>query len=235
MERELVDQLINLNREFYGQFAVPFAETRRSPQPGFYSLMEHVPIQSEKFLDIGCGDARFIRFLMAHAGPGEYCGVDFSSAMLQLAIESTEARFYNVDLNSPGCLAEFGHFDVISCLATLQHIPGHQNRIRLMKEIGLHIREGGRIFLSNWQFLDSPRQSKKIIDWKEIGVDISELESNDFLIAWNRGGYGHRYVAQVDIDETYTLAKKAGLRVVDSFRSDGKEGNLNLYTVLTSE
>jgi SAM-dependent methyltransferase len=233
MEPRLVKRLISLNKEFYQQFAKPFAETRGSPQPGFSSLLEYLPDDCADMLDIGCGDARFIRFLKNNVEDGNYTGVDFSSSMLDIARTSTEGLFIEVDLSEPDCLEQLGSYDMISCLATLQHVPGHQNRARLLKEISKHIRVGGRIFLSNWQFLESPRQMKKIADWSEIGIKETDLESNDYLVTWNRGGFGRRYVAQIDFAETQFLAENAGLRIANSFRSDGKEGNLNLYTVLS--
>ena len=144
MEPELVNRLINLNQEFYDRFAESFAETRSSPQPGFYSLLNHLPEKSKDILDVGCGDARFIRFLMTYVEAGHYTGVDFSSPLLKLARNSTDAIFIEIDLNKPGCLDQLDSFDVISCLATLQHLPGHKNRARLLREISQHMRIGGR-------------------------------------------------------------------------------------------
>ncbi len=233
MEPEIVERLICVNKEFYRQFAEPFSETRGSPQPGFFLLLEYLPDRCKDILDIGCGDARFIKFLKNNGVVGRYTGVDFSSHMLNLARTSADGVYYEVDLSKPDCLDRLGFFDLISCLATLQHIPGYQNRTRLLREISQHIRIGGRIFLSNWQFLDSPRQKKKITDWSEIGIKETDLEDNDYLVTWNRGGFGRRYVAYIDMDETRAMAENAGLRIIDAFRNDGQEGNLNLYTVLT--
>jgi hypothetical protein len=44
-----------------------------------------------------------------------------------------------------------------------------------------------------------------------------------------------RYVHQLDLDEVRTLAADAGLRLLDTFRADGKEGNLNLFALLRGE
>ena len=55
---------------------------------------------------------------------------------------------------------------------------------------------------------------------------------DSYLLSWHRGGYGLRYVALLDEAETQRLADAAGLRVVAQFYSDGREGNLNLYTLL---
>ncbi len=91
---------------------------------------------------------------------------------------------------------------------------------------------GGRVALANWQFTASERQRRKIRPWSEAGITAADVEEGDYLLSWQRGGYGLRYVALLDESETRRLAAAAGLRVVESFRSDGREGELNLYTVL---
>jgi hypothetical protein len=86
--------------------------------------------------------------------------------------------------------------------------------------------------MSNWQFLTSSRQKRKILPWSSIGLKERELEAGDYLLSWQRNGFGRRYVAFIDRDETITLAEGAKLNILDQFYSDGREGNLNLYTVL---
>ena len=68
--------------------------------------------------------------------------------------------------------------------------------------------------------------------WSRIGLSADEVEKNDYLLSWQRSGYALRYVCYIDAEEMATLAKNAGLSVVSQFRSDGREGNLNLYTIL---
>jgi hypothetical protein len=52
MEPEIVERLISVNKEFYRQFAEPFSETRDSPQPGFFLLLEYLPDRCKDILDI---------------------------------------------------------------------------------------------------------------------------------------------------------------------------------------
>ena len=93
---------------------------------------------------------------------------------------------------------------------------------------------GGTVILSTWQFLDSPRQRRKIRPWSEAGVAEQAVEAGDHLLTW-KGGEPLRYVRHIDRDEIAALAAAAGLTVVDTFRADGREGNLNLYAALRSK
>jgi hypothetical protein len=54
-------------------------------------------------------------------------------------------------------------------------------------------------------------------------------------LSWRRNGRGLRYVHLVDQQETTWLAKQADLLILDEYLSDGKEGNLNLYTILAKQ
>ncbi len=233
MREEVIQRLLDLNREFYDAQADSFSGSRVTPQPGFARLLPHLPQPCPRFLDVGCGNGRFAEFLQAHNSIGEFVGVDFSEELLADAARNAEGSFYQRDLLAPGCLDGLGTFTAISCLAVMHHLPAKANRLRLLQEIKEHLAENGRLFISNWQFMDSPRQQRKVQDWAEIGLRATDVEPNDYLLAWRRGGFALRYACQIDATETAELAAAAGYSILDQFRSDGKEGNLSLYTVLT--
>ncbi|MCB9422880.1 MAG: class I SAM-dependent methyltransferase [Ardenticatenaceae bacterium] len=239
MNPEVAQKLLALNREFYGALAQPFAETRETPQPGFDRLRVALPCVPCDVLDVGCGNGRFGYYLQQHDALGHYAGVDFSSELLAHAALRVPGDYFQRDLSRMGSLDGLVQYDVVACLAVLQHIPGFENRLRLLQEMKERLsdsQEGnGRIFLSTWQFMGSERQRRKLRDWAEIGLSAVDVEPNDFLLTWQRDGFGLRYVCLVDEVETVKLAEAAGLRVLDQFRSDGKEGDLNLYTVLRND
>lgn len=232
MREEIIERLLALNRDFYRQFATSFAETRAYPQPGFNQLVEFFPQPCPIMLDVGCGEGRFGRFVFDRNLIGDYTGVDFSRELLDMAANSLDGVFHLRNLSRPGCLDGLGEFNLIACLATLQHIPGRSNRLNLLREMGDHLAPKGVIVLSNWQFLDNNRQRGKITDWSQASLDPAELEENDYLIAWRRDGTGFRYVNFISSKEVERLATAAGLKVSEQFRADGREGNLNLYSVL---
>ncbi len=236
MEEETERRLLALNRSFYERLALPFARTRAQPQPGFGRLLTYLPPRCAAVLDVGCGEGRFGRFLATNGFSGSYLGLDFSEALLVRAAAALPdtlcSAFLVRDLAAPHALDGLESFDLVVCLAVLQHIPGRANRARLLHDMALRVAPGGRLFLSTWQFLDSERQRRKLIPWQDADLDPAAVEPGDYLLSWQSGGSGYRYVAHIDAAETERLAGPAGLDVVAQFRSDGREGDLNLYTVL---
>lgn len=233
MKDEIVHQLLSLNQDFYAHFAQPFADSRASPQPGFNLLLDHLPEIHGRVLDVGCGNGRFGSFLLSTGETFKYTGIDFTENLLLIAQKNVEGTYLRRDISQVGFLEGVGEFDLIVCLATMQHLPGRRNRIAMLIEMSHHLSKNGRIFLSNWQFLDSPRQRKKIQDWDKLNLVQQEIESGDYLLSWEREGRGLRYVCAIDAQETEQLAEAADLEVLSLFRSDGREGNLNLYAILT--
>lgn len=231
MDDAVVRRLVEINSIFYESLAEPFSESRSAPQPGYPALLTYIPKQPASVLDVGCGNGRFGRFLAGAGALETYSGLDYSRSLL----DDARAVFPNVffrDLSLPGCLDGFGKYDLVVCLSALQHIPAEHNRIRLLHEMADHLNPDGRIILANWQFLDSPRQRRKIQPWSAMGIDPGQLEADDYLVSWRRGGHGYRYVAYIDETKMKRMAELAGLSIVDQFRSDGLEGNLNLYSIL---
>ena len=231
MDDSLVRKLVELNTEFYARFADPFAASRSTPQPGFARLLEYLPNTPFSVLDVGCGNGRFGRFLHDAGLLRSYVGVDVTPALMAKIVEF-EGELYVRDISLPDSLQGLGKFDLVVCLATLQHIPGQSNRLRLVHELATHLEPTGLLVLSDWQFLNSSRQRRKIRPWSLVGIEQAQLEPNDFLLSWERGGNGVRYVAHLDDKTTEEMAKLAELHLVNQFTSDGREGTLNLYTVL---
>jgi hypothetical protein len=88
----------------------------------------------------------------------------------------------------------------------------------------------GRVALSVWQWQNSPRLKKRVVPWSTVNIDPEDLDDGDVLLDWRAGKtIGYRYVHTFSEDSLSILAKKAGFKVIESFYSDGKEGNLALY------
>jgi SAM-dependent methyltransferase len=254
MEESTRQRLLTLNQSFYQTVADEFHRSRRGWTPGLLAILPHIPYgtkqQPVKVLDVGCGNGRYALILEDRGGFTDYTGVDRDRRLLELARASTahllhtKTRFLQADLADPAWLRVVAEeesaqlptqlpaqFDIVLCLATIQHLPGYDLRLRVFKDFARLAK--GKIILSFWQFLTSDRFRAKLVDWSQVGLDPTDVEPGDALLPWNQGPYAVRYVHQVDEPELQRLAADAGLSIVDLFRADGKEGNLNLYAVLT--
>ena len=120
-------------------------------------------------------------------------------------------------------------FDIIFSFATLHHIPSHELRLDILRTAHDLLAKGGRFIHSNWQFLNSPRLRGRVQEWSQIGLTESDMDENDYLLDWRSGGTGLRYVHHFSEGELAELAESSGFSIVETFYSDGKEGNLAVY------
>jgi len=229
-----LSHLLDLNRQFYQTFAIPFSATRQRLQPGVLHILEHIS-PNEDLLDLGCGNGELARELARCGHAGSYIGLDFSPALLELASadQPPQFSFVHADLTSPDWdfpLAE-NRYDVILLLAVLHHLPGNELRLHILHKVRSLLSNGGRFIHSHWQFLNSPRLASRIQPWEAIGLSASEVDPGDYLLDWRQGGQGLRYVHHFSETELAELAGLAGFEVVESFLSDGENQRLGLYQV----
>ncbi len=246
MDSETSAALAELNRAFYTKFAGDFARTRRAWPPGFQRILPHIR-SAINLLDLGCGNARLLAFLLEQGWRGDYTGLDGSEALLAVAARQAElnigrhpraaARFVLADLLNPVWPARLGdgagsaEFGSIAALAVLHHIPGAAQRARFMAACLSLLAPTGKLVISTWQFLGPVRLQARILPWQAAGISENAVEPGDYLLSWGEGAAGQRYCAAIGVDELLSLADSAGLQPVDTFFSDGHEGNLNLYGV----
>jgi tRNA (uracil-5-)-methyltransferase TRM9 len=230
--------LADLNRDFYAAYAGEFARTRRNWPPGFNLILSYLP-PGTNVVDLGCGNGRFLAFLVARYWRGSYLGLDNDPHLLSLAQKAAhrpsavEAAFVQADLLDPAWHTSLAgrHPARIVCLAVLHHIPGRSNRQHFMAGCSALLPPGGLLILSTWQFLSAERLRARILPWTTVDLSSEDVEPGDYLVAWGEGAAGHRYCASIDESELSSLATEADLARVAAFRADGKEGNLNLYGV----
>jgi 2-polyprenyl-3-methyl-5-hydroxy-6-metoxy-1,4-benzoquinol methylase len=236
MNSETAQKILALNHQFYQSFAEEFSETRGRLQPGVLKLLGNFP-PGIKILDLGCGNGELARQLTRSNFTGTYLGTDFSSNLLEEAVrkvpDQVQVSFTRLDLTEPdwNMVLPREVFDLVLCFAALHHIPSHPGRLSVCNNIRKLISETGQIQISNWQFLKSERLKKRIIPWEEAGLTQDDVDQGDYLLDWRRGGYGLRYIHHFNPEELSRLADESGFRIIESFDSDGKSGNLSLYQV----
>ncbi|MBN1889996.1 MAG: class I SAM-dependent methyltransferase [Thermoflexales bacterium] len=235
MKAEVVNQLIELNKRFYAQFAGAFSASRSSRQDSLNTVVMHIG-GAAKVLDLGCGNGRLARRLEREERPIAYLGLDWAE-MVRLAISHCEqlchvaAEFRLAELTRPGWGRELPGqpFETAVALAVLHHIPSFELRCDVLREVSRVLAPGSQLLMTNWQFTHNARLRNKIVDWQIVGVDSHELEAGDALLDWKRDGLGFRYCHLLTEDEVQLLAAQSGFEVREQFYSDG---GLNLYSIL---
>lgn len=231
MRSNIQQRLLSLNREFYQTFAVDFAESRHSPQPGVPRLLKRVEAE-QAVLDLGCGNGSLAAALHEQGHRGTYIGLDNSPALLEWAREQTEhpqARFILGDLAETGWSEEIEgrDFPWIFSLAVIHHLPGKERRRRFAQELEPLIAQDGKIVISVWNFPAEPRFRDRILPWTTLGLSETDVDAGDALLDWRRGGRGLRYVHHFDQEELEELAAAAGCQVSEEHKAGGSSDELN--------
>lgn len=236
MDSATVAALLAVNHQFYQTFASQFSATRQRIQPGVQRLLP-VLCQASRILDLGCGNGELARRLLRQGFGGEYVGLDFSPGLLaaasQAAPEGAAVSFLPADLAQAGWESTVpgGSFDLAVAFAVLHHLPGVALRQQVLGAVRRLLPPGGRLILSNWQFLNSPRLRQRIQPWEQAGFNPEQLDPDDYLLDWRSGGSGLRYVHHFSLAELAQLAHACNFEVIESFLSDGENGQTGLYQV----
>lgn len=238
MQPEIANQLLELNHQFYQTFAAEFSSTRQRLQPGVLKVIGAIP-HTAKILDLGCSNGLLAAEVMKQGHTGYYVGMDMADRLIEIAnnMQIPNAMFIAGDLADPNWEVTLPHgpFDYILCFAVLHHIPSHDLRLKFFKKVHHLLAPDGRFIQSNWQFLNSKKLRERIQPWERIGLDETDVDSDDYLLDWRLGGEGLRYVHHYTSKELHELAAQSGFRVSGIFTSDGETGNLGLYQIWEKE
>ncbi len=247
------DALRGVNRRFYDRFAADFDHRRQRPWPGWQRVISHLGSTSgpASVLDVGCGNGRFASCL-AERWPTSwsYVGLDGCAELLAIAAERlaglTETpvlRHIDILGQSLGDALENAHFDLITLFGVLHHVPGSDERRRLLRRLGARLNPGGMLALSVWRLDRSPRFDRLEVSWASYGAtrshqglppfDTDELDPGDALLSWSGRSDHPRYCHFPNDDE---IADWIDISppLVDRFEADGPSQRDNLYLLFAA-
>ena len=229
MNKDTFNRLIKLNRDFYDSVGVDFSKTRQAPWPGWLKVFTTIePLirgaGQIKFLDLGAGNGRFLKFLQKTPLKFNYLGVDFSNTMLQKGERAHNIEFRKFDfVNNISSMNLLGTHNVVTAFGVAHHIPNKNFRKDWFGKISSLVKPGGYFVCTFWKF-DTAKQKND--------VDV-ELEEGDYILGWGESDarrYCHMY-SQQELDEIFDHVKRLGLQKIKSFEDDGKDKKSNEYHI----
>lgn len=226
--------------DLYSDLATQFSDSRNYFQPGWDYLAKLDLPQKLSVLDFGCGDGRFNKFLNQTFPTKQitYTGVDKSSELLKIAAKSSAQNLFQAELpNIPRPTYEDieakGPFELITIYALMHHLYSFDDRLKLLNLASELLSENGFLHVSFWQFGEYERYKHKLSkDLKLLPADeqkVIALEEHDYVMDWQRGGTAYRFCHWTALPEIEKLETQSKLKRINSYRSDGKEGDQNWY------
>lgn len=215
----------------YSIHAHEFSQTRQSPWFGWNKILKYKIINPQsKILDIGCGNGRFLKFLIDNNIQFEsYIGIDNSDELLKIADyqfpnTNSQISFLNIDVEDETWGEQFQEteFELIIAFGLLHHIRTFKQREQLFQTIEQLLSQDGVAVVTLWQFLLYSRFTSKI---------KKELGENDFEMSFGKKG-ATRFVHFTSDTELQNILNSTNLEVIEDFLADGDNNKLNRYVVL---
>ena len=157
------------------------ADTYPHRAEGEGALLEQVPGDARRILDLGTGDGRLLS-LLSHDRPGMVgVGLDFSKPMLQAArerfVDDRRITLIEHDLAEP--LPALGRFDAVVSSFAIHHLE-HERKHSLYGEV-LDLLEPGGVF-ANLEHVASPSERVHIAFFAAIGEPLKDADPSDRLL-----------------------------------------------------
>jgi tRNA (cmo5U34)-methyltransferase len=144
-------------------------------------LLEHVPGNARRILDLGTGDGRLLAMLQADRREMLGVGLDFSEVMLEAArgrfAGDDRVELIRHDLAEP--LPALGRFDAVVSSFAIHHLE-HERKRSLYREV-FDLLEPGGVF-ANFEHVASATHRLHLAFFAAIGEPIEGQDPSDRLL-----------------------------------------------------
>lgn len=221
MRKRKAQKIINQLTTVYDEIADQFSQTRYSARNDFEGFKTYLK-QTQRILDLGCGNGRLLLFLQNVKIAGKqfkftYQGIDTSKKLIKLAKNKfPQHKFsYGNQLLIP---VEDHKFDIIFNIRSFHHIPSKKLRKEALKEMQRVSQKNGIIVITVWNLWQFKYVKNIIQAVARSIITLGAYDYNDTFIKWGRKH--KRYYHAFTLKELRKLAKYAGLEII-------KDGKLN--------
>jgi tRNA (cmo5U34)-methyltransferase len=148
---------------------------------GEATLLEEVPKEAGRILDLGSGDGRLLGLLLLARPAAHGVAVEFSPPMLERLRErfGTEGRVQVVEHDLERPLPPLGAFDVVASSFAIHHLP-HPRKEALYREVWGLLGPGGVFCNLEHVASPSPRVHKRFLD--ALGITPEQEDRSNKLL-----------------------------------------------------
>ena len=213
-------EINELNSKFYSLHTESFDRSREFYWEGFDDTLELIS-ENSKVLDLGCGNARFYKFLEENELETNYLGVDNNPNFIEKNKENyPKAKFECLDvITSLNQIQET--FEVVVIFGVTHHIPSKEYRKVWFEKISKLVEKDGFLIVSFWNF-DKDKEDKS------FQPEFYNKEEGDYFLGWKKDFSEHRYChiySEEEINEVKEIFKE--FSVVRDFNKED-----NRYLIL---
>jgi tRNA (cmo5U34)-methyltransferase len=164
-------------------------------------LLDHVPRDARRILDLGAGDGRLLAMLRIHRPQTHGVALDLSELMLEAARKrfagDERTELVRHDLAEP--LPAIGRFDAVVSSMAIHHLE-HERKRSLYGEI-FDVLEPGGVF-ANFEHVASPTHRLHLAFYAAIGEPLEHEDPSDRLL---------------DVESQLAWLREAGFDDVDCY------------------
>lgn len=222
MSTATADTILKSVVQGYDTIATHFAQTRQAPWVEFNALKPLLQAGCQ-LLDVGCANGRLLPWLEQNCPTFSYIGADNSEHLLAIARQQFPGHKF-ITASMLQLPLPDAQFDIVACLAALQHIPSVAYRTQALTELRRVTKPGGKLFMLNWNIY----QSKFALDLQQTPPGC---DPGDIFVPWknNQGvTLAERYYHAFTVPELNDLCTKTGWQVTTCAPSIG---GYNLVTI----
>lgn len=166
---------------------------------GEAALLEFIPPQTRRILDLGTGDGRLLTLVRQHHPDTEAVAVDFSPAMLEAVRKrfAGDALVRIVDHNMDTPLPALGTFDAVISSFAIHHLV-HERKQALYAEVFGLLNPGG--VFCNLEHVASPSEKLHEEFLQRIGFTVETEDPSNKLLDVETQLRWLRDIGFVDVD-----------------------------------